>query len=55
MDMVRPSLKAKLEQANPLRRYELRREETLGISLGNSIDPIPSRKSSLLEVGVTVP
>ena len=43
-------------QANPLWRYELREEETLGPqALGDFADPMPSRKASLLEILVTVP
>ena len=43
------------EQANPLRRYELRGEETLGVTLGDSTESIPSRKAPLPGVRVTVP
>jgi|DeeseametaMP1200_FD_contig_51_192839_length_433_multi_4_in_0_out_0_1 hypothetical protein len=33
------------EQANPLRRYELMRMETLGLALGDSVDPMAAKKS----------
>ena len=48
LDMVRLTLWAMPEQANPFRRYELRGKGTRGLALENFAEAIPSRKASWL-------
>ena len=48
MDMVCPPSKAMPGQANPLRRYELRGVGIRTLGSGNSAEPIPTRKASLV-------